>query len=170
MEYTKRIVADDGTIILAFQGGWCFLSNAHFTPFTRFGVKYLSVHQYMESMKAVHFNDSQAYDAIMASRSVREQSEVAENIKGFNAEEWAKVEEKHMRLALELKLRQNPKILEALKGTHDAVIAVCTCFDNVWGTGLAIDSKLLVNRKMWGQNRLGELLMEFRSEGVDFPF
>jgi ribA/ribD-fused uncharacterized protein len=102
--------------------------------------------------------------------TAKEHSEVAENIKGFNAEEWAKEEDKHMRVALELKLRQHPKILAALKGTKDVTIAYCTCFDNVWGTGLTIESKSMANRKMWGQNRLGELLMEFRSEGVDLPF
>ena len=169
MEYTKRIIAEDGTVILAFQGGWCFLSNSHRTPFTRFGEKYFSVHQYMESKKAAHFDDSQAYEAIMKSTGAKEQSELAESIQGFNAEEWTKVEEKHMRLALELKLRQHPKILAALKGTKDAVIAHCTCFDNVWGTGLTMESKMVGDRKMWGQNRLGEMLMEFRREGIDIP-
>ena len=170
MEYTKQIITDDGTVVLAFQGGWCFFSNCNMTPFSKFGTRYNSLHQYLQSKKAAHFEDDKTHDAIMNSKSAREQSELATDIKGFNAEEWAKVEEKHVRAGLNAKLAKHLKILQALKGTGDAVIAECGRFDNDWGTGLDIHSPLMKQQKMWGKNRLGEMLMEFRRDGVDIPF
>ena len=50
--YTKTIVSDKDTEMLAFDSGFCPFANHHRTPFTVDGTKYLSVFQYVESKKA----------------------------------------------------------------------------------------------------------------------
>ena len=166
MEHTQQITCHDGTIVLGFQGGWCFLANTHRTPFTRLGQRYQSVHQYMEASKAMFFDDEQTYEEIMKEKTCKGQSEWVPHIKGYDYNKWSEVEEKYLRMALVEKLRQHPKIMDALVGTKDAIIANCTCFDNVDGTGLKINSVLMKEKKMWGRNRLGRLLMEYRKNGL----
>ena len=120
----------------------------------------------MEAKKAAHFVDYAAYEKILASRSCAEQAAIAADIKGFKWHEWAEVEESHVRAGVNEKLRQHPKILRALQATGDAVIANCSPYDYQWGTGYALNSNTTKDPKKWGKNRLGELLMEIRRNGI----
>ena len=169
MEFTRQIVTKDGSKVLAFQGGWCSLSNARRSPFTKFGVRYLSVHQYILSRMASEFGDHEACIAIMHARTVKEQSQAASVIKGFNAEKWAKVVDGYMSGALNEKFIWHPHIFQELKASGDSIIASCSRYDRVWSTGLDIDDPDMEDMAKWGENRLGKLLMEFRRDGYDIP-
>lgn len=162
MEFTKFIVANDGQKVLCFYNGFCCLSHVHRTPFTLNGHKYCSVYQYVEAMKALHFGDYMAYEDIMKSKTVPEQHKYADRIQNFDWKDWARVEEKHVRVGLSAKLEQHPKIMEALKKTAGVIIAYCTIFDREWGTGISVDSEKITDMRTWGENRLGRLLCEYR--------
>jgi predicted NAD-dependent protein-ADP-ribosyltransferase YbiA (DUF1768 family) len=150
MDHLRKITTSDGIDVLAFQSGWCPLSNCHRTPITIFGHRYLSVHQYVLCEKARHFNDNDTYNAIKKSNLCAEQTKLGGNIKGYNDE----------------KLAQHPLIFTLLKTTGNAIIAQCGRFDAEWGTGIDIDSEDMKNRGKWGKNYLGKELMELRANGL----
>ena len=71
-----------------------------------------------------------------------------------------------MRVAVAQKLKDNKKVMAALKDTKDIMIAYCCVYDRVWGTGINITGPGVTNRDNWGDNGLGKLLMEYRRDGV----
>jgi ribA/ribD-fused uncharacterized protein len=73
--------------------------------------------------------------------------------------DWEQVKEDVMRQALRAKFSQNPELAERLMATKCAHLIEHTKNDRYWGDGG--DGK--------GRNRLGELLMELRSELAGNP-
>jgi hypothetical protein len=68
--------------------------------------------------------------------------------------DWEKIKEQVMKTALLAKFRQNPALLELLKGTGERRLVEASTADNFWGAG----------PKGKGLNRLGALLTEVRAE------
>ena len=68
--------------------------------------------------------------------------------------EWEKIKEQVMKTALLAKFRQNPALLELLKGTGERRLVEASTADNFWSVG----------PKGKGLNRLGALLTEVRAE------
>ena len=167
MEYTKLITCNDGSRVLAFQGGHCFLASHHRTPFKRLGQRYWSVHQYVLAHKAMLYEDEAALEEILNAKTVKEQADAGRKIKGtVSKEKWEKEEEKHTRIGVIEKLRQHPRIMEALVKTEDCAIANCTAFDSVYGTGLRIECAEMKDKSAWGENRLGRMYDELRLSGL----
>jgi ribA/ribD-fused uncharacterized protein len=71
--------------------------------------------------------------------------------------DWDKIKDRIMKGALVAKFQQNPGLLSLLQGTGDKVLADASPGDLYWGSGL----------KGRGQNKLGKLLMEVRTELKD---
>ena len=166
MDQLRKITTSDGIDVMAFQSGWCPLSNCHISPITIFEHRYKSVHQYVLCEKARYFNDNDSYNNIKKSNLCAEQSKLAGDIKGYNEEKWKVVERDVIVNALNEKFAQHPRIVTLLKATGDAVIAHCGRFDAEWATGIDIDNEDMKNRSKWGKNYLGKELMEFRSKGL----
>lgn len=68
--------------------------------------------------------------------------------------DWDAIKEDVMRFALRAKFEQNPELRELLLATGEARLVEHTPTDSYWGNGAVGE----------GLNRLGELLMELRSE------
>jgi ribA/ribD-fused uncharacterized protein len=68
--------------------------------------------------------------------------------------DWEKIKEQVIKSALLAKFRQNPALLELLKGTGERRLVEASTADNFWGAG----------PKGKGLNRLGALLTEVRAE------
>jgi ribA/ribD-fused uncharacterized protein len=68
--------------------------------------------------------------------------------------DWESVKDSIMREAVRAKFAQHPELRARLLGTGDALLVEHTARDRYWGDGG--DGS--------GQNRLGEILMEIRSE------
>jgi len=70
-----------------------------------------------------------------------------------------------MRRGLRAKFQQNPELMEKLLATGNMVLAECAPRDKIWGIGLAEDDARIQDPQQWkGQNLLGTVLMEVRSD------
>ena len=168
-EFTKTITASNGTKITAFQGGWCPLSISNYTPMKISGQRYNSVLHYILCEKAKYFKDNQSYNAIKSARGASEQAKLGEAIiKGaVSGMPWDEAELRAMKVAMNEKLAQYPRIYKMLKATGDSILASCSEYDSYFGTGLDIDSEDMQNRSKWGKNIIGQTLMDFRLNGYD---
>ena len=130
----------DGTMVGAIESGWCVFSLTYRAPFRIDGVRYETVHHYLEASKALYFEDTGAHRRILRNKLSSTQSGLASNIKGFNPRVWAMVEERFLRRGTAAKLRQHPRIMELLvTGSSNAVLAHCMEGDKLLGTGLRRD-------------------------------
>jgi ribA/ribD-fused uncharacterized protein len=165
LEHTTEIAADDGTQIVAFEGGHCMLSNVRWTTIEEDGKQYNTVLQYVLAHLATYFKNKEQLRQIMSARTAKEQVDAAKKIDGYGGVEWKKMENKYMRRCLVLKFHQHPKLMAALKKTGTAVIANCNSYDREWGTGTTLTDSRTSDMKTWpGQNKLGRLLMKIRDE------
>ena len=165
LENTAELVANDGTRILAFEGGYCQLSNVRWATITEDDKEYNTVLQYVLAQLAMHFDSKKRLRQIMNARTAKEQVDAAKKIAGYGDDEWKKMEAKFMKRGLALKFQQHPKLLAALKGTGGSVIANCNSYDRDWATGTKLTEARTRDVKNWpGQNKLGILLMKIRDE------
>lgn len=144
-----------------FWGGtfsqWCP------SPFELNGIKYNCCEQYMMAHKAVMFNDFEAYKAIMASTSPREQKAIGRKVKNFDKDTWDSVCREIVFDANFAKFTQNPKMMVELIETGDKEIVEASPEDKIWGIGLHESDSRCLDKSQWqGTNWLGEAIMQVR--------
>jgi len=70
-----------------------------------------------------------------------------------------------MYIGLWAKFTQNPQLIDQLRATGEGLISQAFALDSFWSNGLHRSSPRLNNPSEWeGLNKLGELLMELRTE------
>lgn len=138
-----------------FWGG--VFSNFH--PIT--GDHDTSEHIFM-AQKAIFFRDFETLAKIVAAPRPLDAKKLGRTIKGFNEQEWIKVREEAMILALTMKAERCPEFRKALIESDEKVLVEASPRDNIWGIGFA-EKDALVNTDKWGLNLLGKCLMSLRS-------
>ena len=84
----------------------------------------------------------------------------------YREEVWLEKAQEVMKEGLFEKFSQNPHLTEALKGTGSNELAESSPTDKYWGTGKSIyDSSAF--EKWDGQNHLGKILMQIRTQLTD---
>lgn len=164
MKNAKEITMNDGSKVLAFENGFCPLANHHYTPFEVRGIKYTSVHQYLESKKAHYFGDLSLRDQIIECKSAKDIAALSETLANFDPVEWSKFDKEHLWDGLTAKFQANKKLAEDLKKTGSIPIAYCNKYDKTMGTGCSISSEEVKDKKNWSSNLLGELLCQKRDK------
>lgn len=127
--------------------------------------EYLFVEQYMMAQKARFFHDSQRYTAILRASTPGECKDLGRQVTPFDSKAWGAVKYDIVKTANKAKYEQNPDLKDKLLRTGNAILAEASPHDRIWGIGIAADKAAKVNPSDWpGQNLLGKILMELRSE------
>lgn len=145
-----------------FYGG-PFSQWARSIFFDENGQKYYTAEQYMMARKALVFNDTEVYNAIMNTQNPMEQKALGRKVRNFDADRWAGISRKVVTSGNILKFTQNPEFKKHLLETEYKTIVEASPTDTIWGIGLSVTDPRRFNESEWrGTNWLGECLMEVR--------
>lgn len=140
-----------------------YLSNWYPAAFTKDGITFSTMEQYMMYRKAVCFGDVKVAEQILATEDVAEIKALGRLVSGYDESLWNGVRQIVVYEGLLAKFSQNPELWEQLKGTGSAVLAECAVKDRIWGIGLSMQDPDRLERTKWrGENLLGYALMMVR--------
>ena len=125
-----------------------------------------SEHFYMEA-KALFFNDFKTATLIRTAQSPREAKKLGRQVANFDEKEWDSYKEVAMRAALSLKLVMCKKFRDALRDSEGKTLVEASPTDKIWGIGFK-EADAMDSIDRWGQNLLGECLMEIRYRHFGF--
>lgn len=141
------------------------LSNQFEAPMQIDGVTFASVEHYYQWSKAKKFGDAEAEKKIMKTTSSKSVKTYGDKVKDFKEDEWKEVQDQVMRTALRAKFMQHPELKAKLLETKTRPIGEANPREKYWSIGTGADtSKAKIPSKWPGKNRLGELLVELRTE------
>lgn len=144
-------------------------SNWHPANFTinyqGYPIPFNCAEQAMMLAKAVMFGDEYIAEKVMSTSSPREQKAYGRQVAGFDMVKWQRECIHIITEVLVQKFAQNPHMLKILLDTGNKTIVEASPFDVVWGIGMGVNDKDLLNKKLWkGTNFLGICLMNAREQ------
>ncbi len=129
------------------------------------GITFPTVEHYFQWSKAKTFGDGEAQAKILKTASPKSVKSYGKKVKGFVEETWNETKDQVMRTAVKAKLMQHPEILTKLRETGTRPIAEADPRSKYWGIGTSADTSKAKSPDRWpGKNKLGQILMELRSE------
>lgn len=127
------------------------------------GIVYHTAEHWMMAQKAKLFNDSDALNKIISSKTPGEAKSWGREVRNFDNAVW---EEKRIGIVVDgniHKFSQSAELKNFLINTQDRVLVEASPVDNIWGIGLASNDERVQNPEQWkGLNLLGFALMEVR--------
>jgi len=164
----KKVEVPEGEEPVLFSGPtdeFKELSNQFEAPMQIDGVTFPSVEHYYQWSKAKKFGDAEIEKKIMKTTSSKSVKTYGDKVKDFKEDEWNEVRDQVMRTALRAKFLQHPELKAKLLETKTRPIGEANPREKYWSIGTGADtSKAKVPSKWPGKNRLGELLVELRTE------
>lgn len=140
-----------------------YLSNWYPSKFTKDGVTFSSMEQYMMYKKAVCFGDKDTADKILVTDDVAEIKALGRLVTNYKESCWNGVRQILVFEGLLAKFSQNEDLQKQLKATENRVLAECAVKDRIWGIGLSMKDPDRFEMDKWkGQNLLGYALMLVR--------
>jgi ribA/ribD-fused uncharacterized protein len=160
------------------KGEYRFMSNMYVAPFEIDGITYPTVEHYFQWSKSKLFKDEAAATKMLTPPKGKPYVEaksakaIGKKVKNFDGTQWNGLapgrgfKDEIMRKAIRAKFThpKNTELLEKLLATKDRVIAEANPRDSYWGIGTSADTKPAQTGKWKGQNWLGKMLMELRTE------
>lgn len=125
-----------------------------------------SEHFYMEA-KALFFNDFNTASLIRTAQSPREAKKLGRQVANFDQKEWDIYKESAMWGALQLKFVMCKKFRDALLNSKGKELVEASPTDKIWGIGFK-EADAIDNIDNWGQNLLGQCLMNVRLKEFSF--
>lgn len=122
--------------------------------------------RFMSSEQCFQFNRARTNNNLKsAQRIITDDPFVCKQIGNSleDSEEWAKEAETSMLDINRLKFEHNPYLIDLLLATGDSTLQEATT-SNKWGIGASIRSKSARDNTASGENTLGKVLMQLRSE------
>ncbi len=156
----REVQTNSGQTVLGFYGKFSPMSNFAAAEFEVSSQKFPTV-EHFYSYKKCELNGKKelAYHVLKTEQPV----ETIAISKGNALDDETRVEV--VKSGLLAKFHQNPDLKQKLIETGDKIIAEANPYDKFWGTGCALRSEILGQPGKWpGQNKLGVLLMDLRSE------
>lgn len=138
-------------------------SNFHPSKFVVDGRLFHWAEQYIMYRKATEFGDQDTAQLILEAYTPAECKKLGRQVKRFDKTHWAKVREQVAFDAVWHKFNNNAKLRDFLLETADKVIVEASPSDRIWGIGYA-EQDALGYRFQWGQNLLGQALMQVREK------
>jgi len=120
--------------------------------------------QAMMLLKAMTFNDCEAYDQIKLTDDPRKQKAIGRQIQDFDQERWDQINYAGVISINRDKFSQNKAWNELLLLTDPYDFIEASPYDKIWGIGMGIDNPKLLNVDKWGQNLLGKAITRARNE------
>lgn len=147
---------------IAFHGPHSVFSNFHSAKFTEGNVNYNCAEQMIQAEKAAMFKDTIALQRIMKSTSPYKIKEIGNRVHNFDKEQWRKKCKQIATRAVRAKFQQNVNLANILRFTGSLDI-VESSRDPVWGTGVDLRDKEVLNRSAWkGKGLMHEILTSVR--------
>ena len=143
-----------------------YLSNFSNHSFKELDITFNSVEQYMHYHKALLFKDEDIANKILAAKKTLETKKLGRKVHNFTNEIWSLHKKNIVKNGLILKFTQNEDIKKKLIDTGTKILVEAAGgrnADRIWGIGYG-SSNAMENIDNWGQNLLGQLLMEVRNE------
>lgn len=144
-----------------FYGKYHPLSQHHPCKFIVGEQAYNSTEQFMMSQKALLFHDMENYHKIMATSDPIRQKQLGRKVRNFDERLWNARKLGIVYDGNKAKFTQNPELKEYLLNTGHAFLAEASPRDRYWGIGYS-EEFALENKKDWGYNALGNILMKLR--------
>ena len=178
-QFGKRILRGLDSDYILFFGYQCFLSNFYRTSLVIDGVTYNCSEQAFQALKAgvlqslVYlayafadlFGDIEAARLIRTSVNPLEQKQIGRYIFNYDQAMWERERDGVMKRCLMAKFSQSADLRLRLELTNDSILVESSAYDKYWGNGLSLWSADCIDSDNWpGLNRLGDLLMEVRSD------
>jgi ribA/ribD-fused uncharacterized protein len=137
----------------------------HEAPLQIDGITFPTVEHYYQWSKAKQFGDAGAQAKILKTPSAKSVKAIGRKVTPFDETQWKDRKDTVMRAALRAKLMQHPEILKTLRDTGDRPLAEADPRSKYWGIWTSSDTSKAKDPARWpGQNRLGKLLEELRTE------
>lgn len=135
------------------------------SPFSLNGFSYATAEHYMMAEKARLFDDQDALNQIIASKTPALAKKLGRGIRGFDETRW---NERRFDAVVEgnlAKFSQHASLKEFLLNTGDRILVEASPVDGIWGVGMAEDHPDIGNPALWqGLNLLGFALMNVRQQ------
>ena len=129
------------------------------------GVKYGSVEQYFQAMKATEFKDDETLKKILKTKTAKAVKALGNKVKDFNEDTWKVRRDDVMKKAVRAKFVQHPELRKKLMDTGEKTIGFADARDNYWSIGTSMGlEKAKLPGKWKGENHLGKIMMELRKE------
>lgn len=141
-----------------------FLSNFYPAKFTHNTKNFNCSEQYFMKMKQEMFDPDNKVlaNSIMNETKPKQIKRFGRQVSNYNENVWNTNRYVHMLNANYLKFTQNPELKQKLLDTENKILVEASPYDKIWGIGFT-KAKALENKNLWGQNLLGKVLMELRT-------
>ncbi len=142
-----------------------FLSNFYPSEFKVDGKKYNCSEQYFMKKKQELFDPKNIGLAIniLNETNPKDIKKYGRQVKFFKQEIWDEHKFKAMKDGVLAKFSQNPELKTKLLATGEKTLVEASPYDMIWGIGFRKEDALK-NKDRWGQNLLGQVLMQVRNE------
>ena len=151
-----------------FKNKFDYMSNFYKTKFTdKDNIQYNCSEQYFMYNKCKTFdpNNSILLESILTETSATKIKKYGREVQNFNETIWKEKRYNIMLDALRLKFSQNEIIKQKLLETKPKILYEASKNDKIWGIGFYDkDAILITDKSKFGQNLLGNALMEIRNE------
>ena len=114
--------------------------------------------------KAIKAQDATTYNEIMAIDDPVLIKRMGKRVQGITQQQWHDVAPPIIKIGLEAKFSQCQEARKELLNSANLTLAESSPTDAFWGIFLGITSPLLQQKPWPGQNQMGKLLMEVRSQ------
>ena len=142
----------------------CF-SQWYESPFSQEGITYKTAEHFMMAEKAKLFNDSKAFNKVIAAEEPGKAKKIGREIVNFEEQLWLENRFEIVKRANFLKFSQDSELKQFILNTENRVLVEASPVDPIWGIGMATDHPDVENPKLWkGLNLLGFALMLVRDE------
>nr|CAD2201454.1 unnamed protein product [Meloidogyne enterolobii] len=146
----EEIIGPQKQNIFIFNSPRCGFDNRFKTTFTLLGRSFNSIEQYFVWQKARFFGDLELAEEVLMLNNPVAIKRIGTRI---------------MYTGLWAKFTQNLQLFNQLRATGDGLITHASAYNLHWSNGLSHKSPCLNDPSIWeGENKLGELMMELRTE------
>lgn len=138
-------------------------SNWYISEFDYKGHHFHNTEQAFMWEKAMHFNDDEMAQLILATPNPRENKALGRKVRGFDVEKWIIISFPIMVAVNIEKYSQNYELKQILLSTDEKILVEASPYDKIWGIGLRQDDDNCLDETKWqGMNLLGKALMQVR--------
>ena len=163
--HPEKIFTRSKSGILAFYGKGTALSNFKPCSFMCRGIKFNSTEQCYCYNKALSAGKPKLARRVLLCEHPSEMKRITSKISGFNETEWRKQAKPMMLEALRLKFMSSQRLYKTLMDTGELTLVESNPHDKYWGAGTSMtDEDLFTKPEAKGENQMGKLLMQVRSE------
>ncbi len=126
-------------------------------------VPYCNVEQYLMAEKARTFGDTETEQKILKTSDPKEIKELGREVKDYDDQIWAAKRKDVAFKANTVKFASHTHLRKFLFETKIWTLVEASPYDRIWGIGYNEAHALKVSPDQWGQNLLGQVLMEVRA-------